>query len=391
MAIDSIDKSALTEILAQEGDVCISVYLPMARKGPEIRGNAVRLKNALSEVTDTLKERGLGQKHVDALLAEPAALLDDTEYWNHQEDGLALFISPDFSEIYRLPLDFEPLTVVSNRFHIKPLLPLFSEDGTFHILALSQNKVRLLRATRHSVEQLSDEELEAAEIPKSIDEALAYDDPEEQLQHHTSTSGSKGGPDVVHHGHAVEDEERLRLRRFMQQVAKGVARLLTNEEGRLILAAVGYLHPIYRDVDKKANLMEKGIEGNPEHLNAETLHKKALEIAAPVFEMQREKEKERFNALAHSGQATDDLQTIVPAAVQGRVESLFVALNDHAWGQYDPAKNAINLLGSASDRNGEEDLLDFAAVHTLTNGGNVYAVDSVEVPGQKPIAAILRY
>jgi len=44
--------------------------------------------------------------------------------------------------------------VVSDRFHLKPLLPLLTGDGRFYILALSQNQVRLLQGTRYSVRGL---------------------------------------------------------------------------------------------------------------------------------------------------------------------------------------------------------------------------------------------
>ncbi|RPJ11944.1 MAG: hypothetical protein EHM37_10145 [Deltaproteobacteria bacterium] len=42
---------------------------------------------------------------------------------------------------------FKELAVVSHRFHVKPLLPVLTSDGTFYILALSQNQLRLLEGT----------------------------------------------------------------------------------------------------------------------------------------------------------------------------------------------------------------------------------------------------
>ncbi len=40
---------------------------------------------------------------------------------------------------------------------------------------------------------------------------------------------------------------------------------------------------------------------------------------------------------------------------------------------------------------GDEDLMDLAALHTLLNGGTVYAVMPEQVPGDTAVAAILRY
>ena len=291
--------------------------------------------------------------------------------------------------MFRLPLQFEPLTVVSERFHIKPLLPLFSENGTFYILALSQNMVRLFKATRHSVEEIDDDLLEAAGVPRSMAEALAYDDPEEQLQHHTTTSGSAGGPEVVHHGHGIEDEKQQRVRRFSQQVADGLGELLKIDNAPVVVAAVGYVQAIFDDVCQLPNVLEKGIEGNPEHSQPEALLAEAWEIGAPALRQEQEEARTRFNELAHSDKASDEIQDVVPAAVQGRVDALFVALNDHSWGHYDPETNEI-AFHEPDQRNGE-DLLDFAVVQTLRNGGSVYAVDAGDLPGETAIAAVLRY
>lgn len=390
MAIDFLDSAILDQLIEYRDDVCVSIYLPMTRKGPEVRGNAVQLKNTLNELSETLAERDWRKPEIDTFLEQPRRLLSETEYWQHQHDGLALFIANDFYEIFRLPLDFEPLTVLSERFHVKPLLPFFSNSGLFYILALSQNMVRLFRATRHSIEEVGDEVMEAAEIPRSMEEALEYDDPEERLQHHTTTSGSGGSPEVMHHGHGgIEDEKQQRLRRFLQQVANGLDNLLQDDESPLVLAAVGYVQAAFEDVSQLNNVVISGIEGNPEHKQPEALLKEAREVVAPILSKEQESARTRFDEMAHSEKASDNLQDIVPAAVQGRVDSLFVAVNEHSWGHYDPQTNDI-ALHEPEHRNGE-DLLDFAVVQTLKNGGAVYAVDAGELPGETSIAAVFRY
>jgi len=54
-------------------------------------------------------------------------------------------ISPEVFLYYRLPIEFQELVVVSDQFHLKPLLYLINNDGRFYLLALSQNDVRFLR------------------------------------------------------------------------------------------------------------------------------------------------------------------------------------------------------------------------------------------------------
>ena len=384
MPIDFINEQDFETLVNFRDDACVSIYLEMARKGADVQGNSLKLKNSLKEVADTLDKRGWKRPKIDSMLLQARRLVDDALYWQHQQDGLAMFIAPDFFGAYRLPLQFEPLTIVSRRFHVKPILPLMHDDGPFYVLALSQNEVRLFQGTRNVIE-----EIETDQLLESKAEALAYDDPEDELQHHTTTSGSVGGPRVVHHGHSPGDEKRARLRRFVKQVADGVASLLRDEPAPLVLAGVDYLHPFFRDAFREPHLLDEGIEGNPDKMSEETLREQAWEFAAPYILKPRKEAQARFESLAHGDQATDDLLDIVPAAFQGRVDTLFVATFDHVWGQYDPETNDVTV--SDSPQQDSEDLLDFAAVQALANGGTVYALDRDDVPGQTGIAAILRF
>lgn len=385
MDADFITKQELETLMDNRSDVCLSIYLPMTRVGSNAQNNHLRLKNALKEVENKLEDRGWRRKQIEDLLREPRALLKDSPFWQHQLDGLAVFLAPDFYETYRLPLSFNSLTIVGERFHIKPLLPLFSDDGRFYILALSQNKVRLFQGTRHVVD-----EMEIDPIPGSLAEALQYDDPETQLQHHTTTSASQGGPEVVHHGHGLTgDEKRQRLRRFLNHVSKGLRKKLANENAPLVLAAVDYLQSIYKKVDSSPHVLDEGIVGNPDEMSAQELHEKAWAIVEPLFNEAKEDVQARYSELLGSQQASDDLEEVVPAAFQGRVDALFVALDSQKWGRYDPETNVIKTR--EEPKNGDEDLLDFVAMKTLAYGGTVYAVDAEEVPGQSPLAAVFRF
>lgn len=93
--------------------------------------------------------------------------------------------------------------------------------------------------------------------------------------------------------------------------------------------------------------------------------------------------------LATKGLATDDLEAGVLAAVDGRVETLFVALETHRWGRLDSKTREIEIAPEPGDES--EDLLDRAAVETFLHGGTVYAVDEGGVPGTGVLAALLRY
>jgi hypothetical protein len=87
--------------------------------------------------------------------------------------------------------------------------------------------------------------------------------------------------------------------------------------------------------------------------------------------------------------ASGDLKTVVKAANFGRVDTLIVPLGVHRWGHYDTQNNKVVLEADKKPEN--EDLLDFAAMHTLVNSGKVFTVQPENLPGDGDLAAILRY
>lgn len=368
---------------------CISIFLPTHRAGTETQEDRIQLKNLLHQAEEELLATGMRAPEAWELLDAGQQLLQDDHFWRYQSDGLALFLARDVFRHYRLPHRFEPLTVVSERFHIKPLLPLFSGDGRFFVLAVSQGDIRLLQGTKYSI---SDFYLHAA--PTSLAEALRWDDPEKQLQFHTGTvtPAGKGQRPAIFHGHGVGvNDAKTNIRRYFRQLDRGVHELLGDEQAPLILAGVDYLLPIYREANTYPHLASAEIEGNPDKLSAEDLHSPAWALVEPLFREKREEAATKYRALAGagSGLASDRVQEALPAAYHGRIETLFVALNLQLWGSFDAQANVTQLHSEPEP--GDADLLDLVAVHTLLNGGAVYALAPEAVPGQGSLAAVFRY
>jgi len=359
------------------------------RVDPGIRQDPIGLRNLLGEAEERLTDVGMRGPEARSLLEPADRLLHDGLFWRRQSDGLVLFLSFGKLRYYRLPLAFEELVVASNRFHIKPLLPLFSGDGRFYILAISQNKVRLLQGSRYSVS-----EIQLDDVPTSLAAALRFDDPEKRLQFHTATAGPGGheGRAAAFHGHGIgADDAKTNILRYFQKVSAGVSDLLREEQAPLILAGVDYLLPIYREASSYPFLAEEGIEGNPEELSAKELHRQAWVIAQPRFLQDRQAAVARYLQLAGTGSelASDDLETVLRAAYHGRVDTLFVALGVQRWGDFYPDSFSVEFHNQRQP--GDQDLLDLVAVQTLLNGGTTYAVRPERVPAGSTLAAVFRY
>ena len=373
-------------LVTYQNSPCISIYFPTHPAGPEVRQDPIRHKNALSEAEQQLTEMGLQPEEIKKLL-QPAQALDHPDFWQYQGKGLAIFIAPNFFQYYALPITVEELVVVGDRFQVKPLMPLLTNNGRFYLLALSQNQVKLFQGSHYSISEISTDE-----IPTSLAEALKYDDPEKQVLAHTGNPGAANGQSSILHSQKVGiEDDNSQIKRFCQQIDRGLQEKLNNEHIPLILAGVEFVTSIYREANSYNNLLEEVIEGNPENVSPEELHKNAWKIVEPYFHQSQEKAHTEYKELA--GNAPDkvshDLKEIIKAAHFQRIDTLFITANKQQWGQFDSKENTVELHSQPQPE--DDDLLNLAALQTFLNGGTVYVTESKEIPEKAVAAAILRY
>jgi hypothetical protein len=383
--MDLITKNELTHLLnGRRGGPHVSLFLPTVRAGAETQQNPIRLKNLLREAAGRLVERGMEKADAEQLLAPARELVDDYDFWQHQADGLAVFLADGFFRSYRLPIAFQDLAAVEDRFHLKSLFPMFNVEGRFFILALSQKEVRLLEGDRYRVW-----EVELADVPKSLAEALGTELTEPNIQVHSASPAAQRGGSVFHGQGSGEDDSKAEIRKFFHMLDGGLREFLGDGQAPLVLAGVDYLLPIFREATDYPHLVGEGVTGSPHDLPARELHAKAWKVVKPVLAERRRQAAERFGDLSGQGRSSAELEAVVPAAVDGRVDTLFVPRGVRRWGGFDGDARQVELHGEQTT--GSEDLLDLAAVHTFLNSGTVYAVAPDEVPGQGEVAAVFRY
>lgn len=384
-------RDSLNMLFNITGNPCISIYMPAHKISSEAVQDPIRLKNLLRQAEEALAAQDYRKPEIEHLLDPMKALLEDTDYWNYQSNGLALFRTYDIFEQYRLPQSFEELVVVNDRLHIKPLLPLLASNGRFYLLALSQNEVRFFEGTRF---RIGDIDL-GDDTPTSLAEAMRFDDFESQLQSHTRTSQrTADARNAMFYGMSDAGDEAVvkeNIKRFLKQVDNGIVQHAGNDKLPLILAGVEYMQGLYREVSQYDPILEDGIDGNPEEVDLEMLHAEAWSIVKPHFQQEIAQDSDRFMQL-HGNEderAATTIDEIVSSAYFQRIDTLFVPVDVQQWGTFDPERNVVEL--HAEKKPADNDLLDFAATHTLLNGGTVYALESEHVPGGASVAAIYRY
>jgi hypothetical protein len=380
----SLSNYELKTLMNKQKAPCISMFMPTHRTGAEIQQNQIRLRNLLREAEEKLLDGGLRTAEAKALLEPVSGLLGNVIFWRQQSDGLAVFLSADVFSYYCLPIDFDELIVVADRFHVRPLLPVLGSDGRFYILTLSQNEIRLYESTKQSIR-----EIELETIPKNIADALHYDELEKQVRFHRGTSRGGERGSMLSGGGANLDDMKENILKYFRQINRGLHSILKDERVPLVLAGVDYLFPIYREANTYPSLIDEGIAGNPKGISTELLHKQALQIIKPYFQKAEDNALAQYRQSSGTGLTSNDIKEIVPAAYHGRVGLLFISTGQQPWGVFDPESNEVQLHRTM--KSDSEGLLDFSVIQTFLNGGSVFSIAREKMPDDTSVAAVFRY
>jgi hypothetical protein len=362
---------------------CISLYLPTHRRLPQAKQDPVRFKN-LMRTAERLLRSEYTNRDTKALL-QPLEELAQGDFWRGQMGGLALFRSSDLLTHYRLPMRCPELAVVADSFHVRPLLHFLQSNRYFYALTLSQNNVRFYEGSRCSLSQV-----DLPDLPKSLDESFAKEQGEAVLN---AYAVGPGQAEAIYYGYGVSPEKRVKdkLAPFFRAVDTALwDDLLRNERAPVILAGVGYHHPIYRSVSRYPFLAEQTVEGNFDHVTPGHLHAKVWPVVHDFFRVREEQVLGEYAALSVRGQTTQDLFTIARATVSRRVGYLLIAQGAHVWVLMDRGSGRI-VQRSAQQDTRDGDVLDDLAEATLAQGGEVVMLERTRMPGHSPLAAILRW
>jgi hypothetical protein len=133
-----LSKVELESLLAPSEGSCISIYVPNNKIGIDVGLLSTRLENLLQKAEEILLGIGWRVSDVATLLKPTKALLKSEDIKN-QSYGLAVFIAPNKFRYYQLPIYCEELVFVADRFHLKPLMPLFTFEQNFKIKVMKES------------------------------------------------------------------------------------------------------------------------------------------------------------------------------------------------------------------------------------------------------------
>ena len=377
----------LEKLAKFKGQFCVSIYLPMYKSGKEQNQglSQAHLKAAIKESSRFLHLQGMDQKEIDSYLQPVSELLSDFQLWRNPSDGLVILLSKGMGLIYyQLPIEFDPYVYVGDHFYIVPLTPLVEFDSSFYLLALSQDHVKLYLGNKYRLEDLYVNDF----APGVLEEAVGFDFEQKMLQFRTGQALHSAGS---FHGRGDgKDDSTKEIIYFFREINKGVNKAIEKKNAPLVLACIDWLYPIYKEVNNYPNLYHKHLSGDPEFTPKSKLKENTWSLLSDYYGANRKKKLDLFSEVSHTSKASHQISDIIPAAIQGRIDTLFIKKGDKVYGTYN-SKNSCVILDSERD-NLNISLINLATIHTLLQGGHIFILDQDDMPFKKrPMNAIFRF
>lgn len=374
-----VSEKTIQDLINKNGDILISITLPTHKAGEQSKQDPIRFKNLLNEVEVHLKKQGKREPEIEKILSEPRELLDKPIFWSHVDKGLAVYVSEDFFEVFKLPYEVDEDFYVNKHFMITPLLPMTSMDGTFCVLTVSRQNIRLLRCTRNNVVDVT-----PADIPKSVADWLE-EDPEKELQFHAATPGQA----AMYFGHHANEEDKMVVvEQFLREVEKEVTHQMRDINDPLVVIGLKENAGFYKKINNYERLIHSFVDTNPDELKDREVRDKGWEVIKNYFLKDMYNSLETFSEKG-DGRVSNNLSEIVEATIMGKSQTIFISSGEKKWGVYDSDEHTVHYT---NEPNGEDvELLNWLSIKAHQTGSKVYILPKEEMPLRSTVAAEYRF
>jgi hypothetical protein len=350
--------------------MAVSIYLPTTPVAGEVSGDRTVLKNLAREAVHQLTAAGHPKAAIELLDMHLAELEEDDSFWRFQAHSLAIFATPAGARTFRVPNALTPMVEVADRFYIKPLLRTVTFPNAAHVLALAEGSIRLLEISP----DLPVSEANVPGLPKDAGAALGKSSMGVSTQSRRTDSASG---------------QRTKIATFCRIVDRAVRGHIAGHTTPLFLAADPALGAIYRSVNSVPGLAPFGIDHSPAAMHDADIAAHARALLDRLYAEDVAAVRAEFADRGSNGRASSDIATVARAATMGAVATLMVDIDGQTPGTIDEDTGAVTF--AATETAGNYGIVDEIARRALLSGARVLAVRAADLPGDTPVAAVLRW
>lgn len=357
---------ALNQVRA---DACVSIYLETTPLTQKIDESRTKLGNLVKKAIGQLEAANLDKRRIWPLQEHLDVLLEDDDFWEHQAHSLAILVTPDRIRTYRLANTLTDMVEVSDRFHLKPLLRAIAFPHAAHVLAVSEKAVRLIEVSSN----LPAREIRVPDMPRDAASAVG------------KASINDSGP-----GRRIGglEGQKIRLGQYIRKIDAALRPILADSDIPVVLASTLPVDSLFRSVSA-VPLLPDSIETSPDHMSESDLAKAARPVLDAYYDSQIKEFQNLFDQRAGQNRVVTDISDAARAATFGGIDSLLIDIDSVVEGTIDDETGVVTFSPEPSART--YGVIDEIAGRALRSGARVLAVRKADIPGEKDLAAVLRY
>lgn len=283
---------------------------------------------------------------------------------------------------YKVPVSFEPLAIVADSFHIKPMLKVFQFVQKVQLLGIDADKFSLFEGDRYGIKAVT----MPKEAPTTMKAAIGIHLAEPYLSKGSNTAS----PGMVHGQGGAKDEKERSVEKFFRVVDNYVYETYSKvAQCPLILVALNQHHAVFHDLSKNPYLMKVGIKGDYESFDLKQLCQKVNDLLEPINRQKIQDKLDRYQAALSESRGSKQIAEITKAALGGRIETLLIEENKIIKGRINQRREKIDFKDPETVI--EDDVLDDLAQMVLKDRGEVLVIPKSMFENKFGIGAIFRY
>ena len=364
---------------------CLSIYLPTHSSGQEVlhQEDQKRLKNLVKRIEIDLERWGYSQPNINHFLAPLASLLRDNIFWRNRTKSLALFLTVGGLQTVDLSYKVEMSYFLAHDYYLRPLLPLLSHESSYFVLTLNKQEIKFYRGNRENLEMI-----EVPDLPQRVEDVVGADYRESTIGYHRQKIG--GNSYTIYHGKGEwQEDQKDELLELFRSLDQKILPILNKEQWPLFVVASRVLFAIYREACRFPRLYPEPIAIDPRFLTSKDLLIEVKKYTDPLNDA-REVHANLIRQYQFTPRTAFSWAQVIPAAVAGQVEALFIQNTIQCWGVFD--RNTFELRIQDEPNVTNTSLDNLAAIQVYLHGGNVYDVSSNQMPLEgHEVIALMRY
>jgi hypothetical protein len=145
--IDLPTRVEIEKLAAHRQSPAVSIYLRTTPLTQDTDANRIELKNQLKAAVAEMTDAGIDKRSIWPIEESVGALIEDDDFWAYQANSLAIFVTPEKIQTFRLANKLTSMVEVADRFHLKPLIRAVTFPHNAYVLAIGIGAVRFIEVS----------------------------------------------------------------------------------------------------------------------------------------------------------------------------------------------------------------------------------------------------